>query len=293
MALYQKDRAQLSAGADALASLILGNKHKAQHALKQQEFDQANAEQKAALEQAAVDANVARATQFAEAQGLQPGKFSIQASQSGYGVNPEPAKDPLAALLAGERLAMQREKEDDKAVQVLSKRVEQADLAPAQAALEGLGQSVKEKGIAFGGISANIPAWATAIGEKVGLAKQGAAEQVQHIEQLKSFQRSKLYGASLTPGEKASFEKAFGIMATGTPEERKRALITMQNIYNKAVQNVAAGSPERIRQKYADQGGINLSPVNAFGDSAPPGGMDPAKKKRLAELRAKLKGGPR
>lgn len=289
MALYNKDRAQLSQSADALTKLILGEKNRQREQASSQAHDLTKLDKGAQLEQDAVSANEQRAREFAEAQGLPAGKYSINASQGGYAVNPEPAKDPLEMLLKQQLIQRNMEEKDDKAVQQLSKRVEGAQIGPSQAALQNLGASVKEKGVAIGPISANAPVWSVSLAEQFGLADKGATEQRQSVDALMAFQRNPLFGASLTPGEQQSFQNAFGLMTAGTPEQRQQAMQTLESLYNKATANVAAGSAPRIREKYKNQGGISLEPSNVFGEAK--GGMDPTKKARLEQLRQKHRGG--
>jgi len=299
MALYERDRAQLSDGADKLTALILGDRHRRKQMEQAQGYDVSNADQKAEHELAklvrgeelnreSTEANMRMAVEQAKAQGMPAGRFSISASQQGFGINPEPQKDPLELLLRKATLDQVRQDKDDKMVQQLSKRVEDAKIGPSQAALQNLGASVQEKGVAVGPYSANLPVWMVSAGEQLGLADPGATEQRQSIDALMAFQRNPLFGASLTPGEQQSFNNAFGMVTAGTPEQRKAAIGTLEALYNKAVANVGAGSPERIRQQYQRQGGIPLGQSNVLGKG---GGMDPARKARLEALRAKARGG--
>jgi hypothetical protein len=288
MALYAKDRAQLSQSADALTALIVGDKQKRDLQAQAEKSDLEKLVRGSELEQEAITANEQRAADFAASQGLKPGKYSVSANQSGYGINPEPAKDPLELLLKRKLLEDRQEEKDDKAVQVLSKRVEGAQIGPSQVALQNLGSSVKQHGVALGPVSSALPAWMVSAGEQLGLADKGATEQKQSVEALQAFQRNPLFGASLTPGEQQSFNNAFGLLAGGSPEQRVQAMSTLQGLYNKAVANVGAGSAPRIREKYKAQGGIDLNQSDVF-EQAPAGGMDPAKKSRLEQLRAKHK----
>lgn len=293
MAIRGKDFSNAMSGGNSLAQLILGNHTKKEQQAQQGDIDAENSAAKltqtAQLEQDAVDANLARANAQATSMGIPQGKYSVTASQSGFGVNPEPAKDPLELYFKKAMLDRAQEEKDDKAVQQLSNRVEKAQLGPSQAALGNLGASIKEKGMALGPISGSsmMPAALVSIGEQIGLAKPGATAQRQSVEALQAFQRNPLFGASLTPGEQQSFNNAFGNLTGGTEEQRRQAIATLEMLHNKATQNVAAGSNPRIVQKYKAQGGISLEPSNALGGG---GGMDPAKKARLEALRAKHRG---
>lgn len=288
MALYAKDNVARGQSADKLADIILSGKQRDKEQVSSQDHALSQLIKGKDLEQQAIDANLGRANEQATSMGIPQGKFSVNASQSGFSVNPEPAKDPLELLLRKAQFDMMREDKDDKAVQQLSKRVEGAQIGPSQVALQNLGSSVKENGVAIGPVSAALPAWMVSAGEQIGLADKGATEQKQSVEALQAFQRNPLFGASLTPGEQQSFNNAFGLLAGGSPEQRVQAMSTLQGLYNKAVANVGAGSPQRIRDKYQQQGGISLQPSDVFG--AKQGGMDPAKKSRLEQLRAKHRG---
>lgn len=290
MPLYRTDLPQLQSGANSLAQLILGSEHREAEAAQKNKYAVEAAAAKEAAERQALLDNVSQANQFADKNGLKPGKYSMSANQSGFSVNPEPVKDPLELLLKQQMLNRNMEEKDDKAVQQLSKRVEAAKLGPSQVGLENLGRSVQEKGVALGPISGSnwSPAWAVSLAEQAGLADPGATEQKQAVEGLKSFQRSPLYGSALTPGEQQSFETSFGLLTAGTQEQRVQAMKTLEALYNKATANVAAGSAPRIREKYKDQGGISLEPSNVFG--TPQTGADPAaeaRRRRIAELKAK------
>jgi hypothetical protein len=163
MPIYRKDSEALDRSASSLADLILGNQVK-----KEQD------ELGAMLKGEAAAKNRADADAFAKAQGLKPGKYSMNVSDSGYSVNPEPAKDPLELLLRAKQLDFMREERDDKKVQELSKRVEGAQIGPSQSALQSLGTSVNQNGVALGPVSSALPAWMVSAGEQLGLANKGA-----------------------------------------------------------------------------------------------------------------------
>lgn len=138
-------------------------------------------------------------------------------------------------------------------------------------AAEGLKNSIEEKGVAIGNVSGdpNIPAWMVQAAEKFGewfpnslTPKSGATEQKQSLEELNVFRRNPLFGTALTEGERASYNSAFGILATGDEEQLRTAMQTMINLYNKAHGNIKSGYPSKVVEMVESRGGTPSSPIN-------------------------------
>ena len=186
------------------------------------------------------------------------------------GVNVEGVSlQPLDQL----RVAQLQQLQEDKIAaqqQKLSKQLAEQKIPETGQMLEQLGTSVKNRGFAVSPVSAALGPKLTSAVEQYApqkLAnllgvKPGASEQLQAFEGLKAFRRNPLFGASLTANERQSFDDAFGIYSVGTPEQKQNALMQMQDIFNRAQSNVAAGYAPKVKEAYKREGGTGLSPAN-------------------------------
>lgn len=248
------------------------------------------------LKQQAIGGNLRRAQEYAAAHGMDPRKISINASESHIGVNPE--NEGIMTLLG---IKDRQEARQDKAVERLGGTLGKSSYPEMGAAVGGLADSMnKHGGVKVGPISGStiMPASVVQVGEqlggaaekafgsRLGLPEEGATEQKQRIEELKGFQRHKLYGAALTAQEKQAYNDAMGLLTAGSPEQRQDAIERLAELYNKGIQNIQASYGPDVVGQYKKQGGMSLDPIQIPRKG---GAADP--KSRLEMLREKRRRG--
>lgn len=196
-----------------------------------------------------------------------------------------------------------QEARKDRAVERLGGALGKSSYPEMGAAVGGLADSMrKHGGIKVGPMSGStiMPASMVQVGEqlggaaekvfgsRLGLPEEGATEQKQRIEELKGFQRHKLYGAALTNQEKQAYNDAMGLLTAGSAEQRQDAIKRLAELYNKGMQNIKASYGPDVVEQYRQQGGVPLDPIEIPDMSQAPA-ADP--KSRLEILREKRRRG--
>lgn len=287
--IYQKDMKDIGDAGDALAQLILGNRFKKQQA-----------EQETSAKSKALQQNRAAAEEFAKSQGLKPGKFSIQASESGYGVNPE--SDNIMALLG---LQDRQDARADRDLTKLGDRVSKENIPGTMSALANLekGTADKESGqgmltdpdykVKSTGPYANfMPQFMKNVGEKVGLMPKGASNEAALIQRLMNADIRSMSGTAVTSYEQGRQNIEKGMSGAGDPDAIKLGIKQMKDAVESSANNIESSTRPNVLKQYKDQGGaIRLEDflgkkVERAPDS---GGLSEAQKQRMLHLKAKYK----
>lgn len=263
MAITQDDFQALQPGVN---ELVRANEAKKQEKLR------------ALLGAQALEENISRASQFAQDQGMKPGKYSVQASEGGFAVNPE-NEQSLLALLG------MKDREDDRierAATVAGQRIEKADIPGAAGQLKEVKDALPPEGQplrSYGPMMNILPNWAVSAGENLGLIPEGARKERQAMEAAKAMVRHPLYGATLTGNEKQSFETAFGAPIGGSEEDVRNAVRRMENIPIDAMRNIESSTRPAAMQRIKERGGMGTDELTKMlrgsPEQAPAGGSAP------------------
>lgn len=287
----QKDSKSLDAAAMAeseklgkLRELILGAEQK-----------KAEMQQGAELKAQAVQSNRNAAEDFASKSGLKPGKYSVTASESGYGVNPE---SELATNFA---MAERMDARNDRDLVHLGERLDKSNIPSQMSALanleqgtasEGKGGILKDADYAVksaGPIANAMPQWAKNIGESVGLMPEGASKEATLIQRLVNADIKNLSGSAVSTYEMGRQNVEKGTSIGGDPNLVKIGIKQMQDALQSGVANIKSSSRPEVVDTFQRQGG-KLSLEEYLGGGQAPAGADPAaaaRKARLEQLRAK------
>lgn len=254
-----------------------------------------------------VEDNLRLAEGTAAKNGLKPGKYSVNASESGFSVNPE--SDDLIKALALHNAQNDRR---DKQVETMGKRIEDKKIPEAVQNLKEVTDAIPADAPmkSIGPLKNAVPDWGVAaleglgnlteksLGKRVGFDKGAAAERAA-LAAAKTQIRQPLFGSSLTPGEKRSFEDAFGAPIGGSEENVKSAIRRMQAIPQAELSNIESSTPVEAVQRFQTQGGLSsnklkefFTPKPAASAGAQSSGLTPEQRQaRIAELRSKLSQG--
>lgn len=278
--------------------------------IHQQEQDRANNDAKlaelikgSALKQESIAGNQERARQFAESQGMKPGKYSVTASEGGFGVNPE-QEDQLRRLQI-EGLMNER---DENAVRKLEKR--SSDVGTAQAvpalqrgeeAIPGLFTGGKPELKSVGGMKNLAPNWAVPALEGVGLMPKGAGAERTALQELQNVKLYDSSGKAINENEMKRISDAMGLRGIFDPQEILSSLQQMGYTVLEKQKGVTAGAPERIVKKFEGAGGlagkktladlIGATAKSTQSGAAPQSGVKSMSDEQLLQMYNQLKGG--
>lgn len=194
---------------------------------------------------------------------------------SGGGGDPL-AAEKLAALIQerDERREERKEGRQLTGMQNLGKRVETQKIPETGAAIKEVGAITKGGSDikSYGGKSW-VPTTLVELmeGRKVPFTDytpfpEGSTQERQAVSALGTVIRHPLFGATLTPQERADFEEGFGTIKTALdPAQRRAALNRITSMYNSKIKNIRGSFPEVFDQFNKETGGT-LEEIPLFGD---------------------------
>jgi hypothetical protein len=212
------------------------------------------------LNQQALESNINRAQQEAARMGLKPGKYSINATQGGIGVNPE--NDDFMRMMLAQQGRL------DTSAQEISKRIQQENIPEAVSSLKLAEKDLPREGEEFksvGGIKSLAPDFSVGALESLGIMPKGAKAERAALEAAKLLPRQGLFGASLTAGEKEAAEKAFGAGPFTSPSDIQKNLQRLRGIPQSAMENIKAGyKPEAVKLYESRPGAVKTDALKDF-----------------------------
>lgn len=217
---------------------------------------------RAYLKGEAIQKSMQLANQQAQMQGLKPDKYSVQASESGFGVNPE--NENLMTLLS---LRERQDARDDRDLTKLGERIDKAGIPNTLSAmgnLESLTASGDQGGMltnpdyqvkSAGPVANFLPQFAKNIGEKVGLMPEGASQEAALIQRLMNADIRAMSGTAVTAYEQGRQNVEKGMSGGGDPNLVKIGIKQMADAVDSAGQNIESSSRPEVVKTYQQQGG--------------------------------------
>ena len=258
--------AVLAAGNDAF-NIKPGNNPMLESSLKQKEN-----EQQAQLAQKAQEQNIARSLQLK--QQLEAGgkgkKYNIGLSPQGAVNISESEMDPLANFLRVQQANAVAQDRQDKQVERVGKAYVGAKLPELEQFSQQAQTNLTPERLedAYGGIlggAASLPGIGRIAQPLQEFLNPEAAKTRATMEQIKSFPRHELFGASLTPLEKQAVELSLGGGLTKRPELVQDAVRVLQRMTESKKKAVLGSFPQRAQEEYLKQSGQapSSAPVQA------------------------------
>lgn len=207
----------------------------------------------------AVQQNLDIAKQEAAAQGLQPGKYGLQASEGGIHLAPQ--QDDLLKYLQMKNLMDER---DEQKLQKLQQRSSEAGtpqvipaLQRAEEAIPGLFTSDKPVSLkSVGGLKNLIPDVAAPIAEKLGALPKGSTSERTALQELQNVKIYDSSGKQINESEMQRIKNAMGLAGITDPQETVNALRQMGYTAVQKQTNIGAGFPKKIVEKFKAAGGL-------------------------------------
>lgn len=260
--LNQIIRANATASSDALAASA---QHEQQNKMQRAQQDAALAQliKGKELEQQAVNENFAAADQAAQAAGLRPGKYSVQASATGRSYNPE--NEDLMRLLGLKSAIADRE---ERATERFSQRAAKEDIPGRSADFLSLEQATKgDKGgiVTDPNYQPKSAGWnqmlpdvvrgpVVSAAEKMGFMEKGSAAEMQALQRLMNTEIKSNSGTAVSAHEQGRNDIANG-MKSNNPEMVRRGIQQMKRALEMDTQNLEGSVPSNIKERYRTQGG--------------------------------------
>lgn len=269
MPVTKKDFASVQAGANQAAESL---------------DNERAAKLKAYLQSQAVGQNIQRANEQAKLQGLQPGKYSVNASDSGIAVNPE--SEGLMAML---NLRERQDARDDRDLVTVGERADRAGIPGGLAAagnLEtmtagpdgkgGMLQNPDYKVKSAGPIANFLPQSVKNLGESIGLMPKGSSQESALVQRLVNADIRSLSGTAVTTYEQGRQNVEKGMSGFGDPNLVKIGIKQMADALDSAGQNIESSSRPEIVDQFREQGGaLRLRDYLQKKPAGGGGGFDP------------------
>lgn len=220
------------------------------------------------LGQRAVEANLRRANEQAEHQGLKPGEYSVTASEKGIGVNPE---DKLNNWLRGQQVQNAMDEKQNRAVERFADRSNKLGIPARSADLMGLEATTASPG-GKGGMLTNpnykaksaskVLGWTpdfakpavASIGEAMGGFEKGTGAEQQALQALYNSQIKSESGAAVNMHEQGRQDIALGTK-TGDSEAIKRGVQRIKRALEMDTQLLEGSGTPGVKGQFRKQGG--------------------------------------
>ena len=230
---------------------------------RQQEQQQQAAMAQEAEKQQNIAKNVELAHQQAKQMGLGPKQYSMQASESGVGINPE-NDDPLTSFLKAQQLKNLQDERTERAVTAGSKSLIESNLPKTTEAMQRL-QDVSPGAIqqgqfkSVGGMKNLAPTFAIPMLEKMRIMPKGASEERAALQEL---QNVKLYdesGKAINESEMQRIKEAMGLRGVFDPKAIQQAIQQYGKTALTKSQTAEAGIRPEARDILKQRGAVSSS----------------------------------
>ena len=214
-------------------------------------------------------------------------KISVGLTPGG-GVNlTQSEQDDLLRALAiksaiDERESRRTEREDERterAVTTAGGRIEKEDIPGTVSQLKEIRDALPPEGQplkSYGPWLNALPNWAVSGGEALKVLPEGARRERQAMEAGKALIRKPIFGATLTPQEKASFDTAFSAPIGGSEADVRNAVRRMEQIPIETMRNIESTTRPAAMSRIKERGGMTtdkltkmLTPIPATAPADP------------------------